>query len=94
MDMTPRDSSSLLQSVQGAGHIKNEEHSPEEPTAQSGLMKRRYRPTTTPHLSENQNLQVRAYFSSLLASPTQTVLPNLDRFAVLHTLCALQHRKD
>lgn len=33
MDMTPRDSSSFLQSVQGAGHIKKEERSPKMPTA-------------------------------------------------------------
>lgn len=33
MDMTPRDSSSLLQSVQGAGHIKNEESNSNQPIA-------------------------------------------------------------
>lgn len=67
MDVTPRDSSSLLQPVQGAGHIENEETSSDKLTAYSGLKKKRYRPTATPHLDEKQSVQVRArYFSSLL----------------------------
>lgn len=91
MCMTPKDSLSLLQPVQGAGHIENEKTSSNELIAYSGLEKARYGPTATPHLDEKQNLQVTAwYFSSFL----QTVPLNLDRFAVMHSECTLQYWKD
>lgn len=60
MDVTPRDSSSLLQLVQGAGHIENEETSSIKLTAYSGLKKKKYRPTATPHPDAKQSLQVGA----------------------------------
>lgn len=57
MDVIPRDSSSLLQLVQGAGHIENEKTGSELAVT---WKKKRYRPTATAHLDEKQSVQVRA----------------------------------
>lgn len=55
IDVTRRDSSSLLQTVQGAGHIENEKTCSQLAVT---CKKKRHRPATMPHLDEMQSFQI------------------------------------